>query len=391
MRSSINRSKTEWAPVLHAEASSSQTTYRFGPVATEVDIDDPAVALWLAEFLCPWFSAEAPNGVAPNVRMTSSGERFSTLARLEAERHPQPLACFRLDRKVVSCPGWIEPEGTIFAADQDFGCYYHVQGNQVEVISRPQDRPARIGLMRVVRELAIQRALSRSEALDLHAAAFVFHGRAILLAGDKNAGKTTLLAHALTSPHTALVANDRVIVDGRLEARGVPTVVSVRADTEQNFPALGRGLPRRAVLFHKDESAPADFARAGIERPLVLSLAQFATQLNSRLEPSAPVSAILFPEISPTTSGWSFSSMDPAEAAARLRRNIYGGALASGTEAIFQRMTGALPSLSQRELLVDRLAAAVPAVRCLLGKGAYNECSDGWLKNLPIDDGVAPR
>ena len=192
MRSSINRSETEWAPVLHAEASSSQTTYRFGQVATEVDIDDPEVALWLAEFLCPWFSAEAPNGVAPNVRMTSSGERFSTLARLEAERHPQPLACFRLDRKVVSCPGWIEPEGTIFAADQDFGCYYHVQGNQVEVISRPQDRPARIGLMRVVRELAIQRALSRSETLDLHAAAFVFHGRAVLLEYTSGPGTARL-------------------------------------------------------------------------------------------------------------------------------------------------------------------------------------------------------
>ena len=196
------------------------------------------------EFLCPWFSAEAPNGTALNVRMTSSGERFSALARVEAERHPQPLACFRLDRRLVSCPGWIEPDGSILVADQEFGCYYHVQGKQVEVISRPQDRLARIGLMRVVRELAIQRALSRSETLDLHAAAFVFRGRAILLAGDKNAGKTTLLAHALTSPHTALMANDRVIVDGRLQARGVPTVVSVRDDTEQAFPALGRILPQ---------------------------------------------------------------------------------------------------------------------------------------------------
>ena len=391
MRSSINPSKAEWAPFLGAEASSSQTTYRFGKVATEVEIDDPEVARWLAEFLCPWFSAEAPNGTALNVRMTSSGERFSALARVEAERHPQPLACFRLDRRLVSCPGWSEPDGSILVADREFGCYYHVRGKQVEVISRPQDRPARIGLMRVVRELAIQRALSRSETLDLHAAAFVFRGRAILLAGDKNAGKTTLLAHALTSPHTALMANDRVIVDGGLEARGVPTVVSVRADTEQAFPALGRRLPRSAVRFHKGELASADFARASIEKPLVLSLAQFASQLNSRLEPSAPLGAILFPEVSPTTSGWSLSSMDPAEAAARLRRNIYGSALATCTDSIFQKITRALPDIDGQDSLADRLAAAVPAIRCLLGKGAYNESSDGWLKTLPIDDGVAPR
>ena len=392
MRSSINPSKAEWAPVLQARASSSQTTYRFGRAASEVDIDDPEVARWLAEFLSPWFSTDTPDGAALKVRTTNSGERFSALARVEAERHPQPLACFRLDRKVVLCPGWSEPDGSILALDQEFGCYYHVQGNQVEVISRPQDRPARIGLMRVVRELAMQRALSRRETLDLHAAAFVFQGRAILLAGDKNAGKTTLLAHALTSPHTALMANDRVIVDGGLEARGVPTVVSVRAETERTFPALGRIFPRCAARFHQGE-LDADFRSASSCRLSVLSfsLAQFARQLNSRLEPSAPVGAILFPEISPTLSGWSLEPVDPAEAASRLRRNIYGSALDTCTDTIFQRMMGALPSIDDRNLLVDRLAAAVPMIRCLLGKGAYNESSDGWLKTLPIDDGVAPR
>ena len=392
MRSSINPSKAEWAPILHAEASSSQTTYRFGKVATEVNIDDPEVARWLAEFLCPWFSTDAPDGTALKVSMTSSGEQFSALARVETEHQPQPLACFRLDRRLVVCPAWIEPDGSILAADQEFGCYYHVQGNQVEVVSRPQDRPARIGLMRVVRELAMQRALSRSETLDLHAAAFVFRGRAVLLAGDKNAGKTTLLAHALTSPHTALMANDRVIVDGGLGAHGVPTVVAVRGETERVFPALGRIFPRCAARFHQAELT-ADFRSASTRQlsDLSLSLAQFARQLNSRLEPSAPVGAILFPEISPTTSGWSLEPVDPTEAAARLCRNIYGSAVAPGTDAIFQRMTGALPSINGRDFLADRLAAAVPMIRCRLGEGAYNESSDGWLKTLPIDDGVAPR
>jgi hypothetical protein len=391
VRSSINPSKAEWAPVLHAEASSSQASYRFGKVATEVDLDDPDVALWLAEFLCPWFSTEKQNGAALKVSMTSSGEQFSALARAEAKRHPQPLACFRLDRRLVSCPGWSEPDGSIFAADQEFGCYYHVQGNQVEVISRPQDRLARIGLMRVVRELAIPRALAPSETLDLHAAAFVFRGRAILLAGDKNAGKTTLLAHALTSPHTALMANDRTIVDGGLKARGVPTVVSVRAETERAFPALGRIFPRCAARFHQGELT-ADFRSASTCQLSVLSLSlvQFARQLNSRLEPSAPVGAILFPEISPTVSGWSLEPVDRTEAAARLRGNIYGSALATCTDTIFQRATKALPGSDGQVSLADRMAA-VPMIRCLLGKGAYSESSDGWLKNLPIDDGVAPR
>ena len=323
--------------------------------------------------------------------MTSARARFSTLARVEAERHSRPLACFRLDRKVVCCPGWDEPDGTIVATDREFGCYYQVQSDGVEILSRPQDRPARVGLMRVVREVALARTLSQRQTLDLHAAAFVFRGRAILLAGDKNAGKTTLLAHALTSPQTALMANDRVIVGGRLEAHGVPTIVSVRADTERSFPALGRGLPRRAVLLHQEELAAADCTRAGTEAPLVLSLAQFARQMNSRLAPSAPVGAILFPEISPIPSDWSLSSMDPAEAAARLRGNIYGGALVARTGTIFDKLTGALAGIDGQHSLADRLAASVPAVRCLLGEWAYRESSEGWLKALPTNDGVTPR
>ena len=83
--------------------------------------------------------------------------------------------------------------------------------------------------------------------------------------------------------------------------------------------------------------------------------------------------------------------MDPAEAAARLRENIYGSALATSTDTVFQKITKALPGVDGQDSLADRLAAAVPVIRCLLGKGAYNESPDGWLKTLPIDDGVTPR
>jgi len=117
-RSNINRNKAEAAPAQRAETSCSQTRYRFGTVTTEVHIDDPEAARWLAEFLSPWLSTDAPEGTALKVRLTSAGERFSALARVEAERQLQPLPCFRLDRKVVSCPGWIEPDGMIVAADK---------------------------------------------------------------------------------------------------------------------------------------------------------------------------------------------------------------------------------------------------------------------------------
>jgi len=324
--------------------------------------------------------------------MTSLGDRYAALARREAENQLRPLPCFRLDRTLVTCPGWMEADGRIVAADKEFGCYYQAQDNELEVISQPRDRRARLGLMRVVRELAMLRAGAERETLDLHAAALAWGGRAILLAGEKNSGKTTLLAYALTSRHTALMANDRVIVEGRgWRARGVPTLVSVRGETQRLFPALGNGLPRGADVLHQGELAAEAGAPASAEGPLWLSLAQFARQMNSRLEPSAAVGAIVIPEISPSTRSWSLVPLEPSEAAACLRRNIYSRTLAPHTDGIFQKMAKALTGADEHNCVLERLAARVPVMRCLLGPRAYSASADDWLKALEIDEGAAPR
>jgi len=55
---------------------------------------------------------------------------------------------------LVFCPGWVDADGANVVWDEEFGCYYRVRDDHVEVVARPRDRQARIGLMRVVRELA---------------------------------------------------------------------------------------------------------------------------------------------------------------------------------------------------------------------------------------------
>ena len=145
------------SPASHIHAPRIITAYRFGTISITVDLDDYDVARWLTEFLSPWFSIAMPDSSGLRVSMTNSWERFSALSRRETEINPQPIPCFGLDSTLVSCPGWIESDGTILAADKEFGCYYQLQGSHIEVICRPMDRPARIGLMRVVRELAIPR------------------------------------------------------------------------------------------------------------------------------------------------------------------------------------------------------------------------------------------
>ena len=382
----------ELSTASYAAASRIRAAYRFVSTSIEVDIDDPDAARWLAEFLSPWLSTEASNGTGLCVRTTSSGEQFSALTHREKESKLQPFLCFGLDSMLVSLPGWIESDGATLIADRELGCYYRLQGNQVDVISRPRDRQARIGLMRVLRELATSSASAGNEMLNLHAAAFVFRGRAILLAGDKKSGKTTLLAHALTSRHTALMSNDRVIIDGsHLQAYGVPTIVAVRNETEQIFPVLGNKLPRRAFLLHEGELASTDSAEIGTKKILALSPAQFGRQMNSPIEPWAPVGAILFPQVSSSIPALSLEFLNPSEAVAYLRRSVYGSRSASRSNTIFQKITTALPDANARDSLPDQLATAVPLVRCLLGKNAYSKSADDWLKTLPLGRGTAQK
>jgi hypothetical protein len=388
----MNLGSADLSPTPYMRASRIRVAYRFGKTSIEVDIDDPDVARWLAEFFTPWFSIKASTGTGLRVRVTSSREQFSALNHREMESKLQQIPCFGLDSKLISLPGWIESDGTTLIADKELGCYYRLQGNQVDVISRPQDRQARIGLMRVLRELATSRAFALIEMLDLHAAAFVFRGRAILLAGDKNIGKTTLLAHALTSCHTALMANDRVIIDvSRLQTYGVPTIVSVRNETEQTFPMLSNMMPRRAFLFHEGELASIDFAQVGAKRLLALSPVQFGRQMGSRVEPWAPVGAILFPQISSSIPTLSLRPLDPSDAVACLRTSLYGSRSAARSNTIFQKIATALPDSDARNSLLDQLATAVPLIRCVLGKNAYDESADDWLKTLPLAGGMAQR
>lgn len=380
-----------------------RAAFRFGAATIDVELDEAGTARWLAEFLTPWFAATLPGRGDLVVRMTRSADRAAALAGRQQEARLRPVPCFRLDRSLACCPGWVEPDGATIAADPEYRCYYRVLGREVEVIAAPHDPLARIGLMRVVRELAIQPVASEPETVDLHAAAFVFRGSAVLLAGGRHQGKTTLLAHALASGEAALMANDRVMIDGiSLLAQGVPTVVAVRERTERLFPALPRGLPRRATLLHAGELASADAGRIAAGARLVLSPAQFAGQLAAPLEPRAPAGAIVFPEIAADEPAWSLQPLSPEEGARRLMDAIYAPHAGPAVQTVFPDALQHAPAAPVRDghdepglaasrldhgrrmrTACERLAAVVPMLQCRLGPDAYRDGAGVWLRTLP--------
>ncbi len=367
------------------------TGYRCGPAVVDVEVDDPDAARWLAEFFTPWFDLCAPGEGAVTVRLMCSAAAFADLQHRRATASTYPIACFALDSQVVELPGWTDGEHTVIADDM-FACFYRVRQAHVEIVAQPGVRAKRIGLMRVVRELAAARILGQATVLDLHAAAFAVDERAVLLVGPKRAGKTTLLVSVLASGLGSLLANDRVFVDtGRHLGRafGMPTLVSLRAGTLQLYPNLRRGFPERPTLLHTAELESLDVIAPegdGALRDFGLSSAQLARRLGVPIVRSAPVAAIVFPEITTTIDAWSLEPVVPADGAARLRECLYGVQSSLRLRTIFEEIGGcAAGRREDQTAIVDQLAARLPLYRCRLGRDAYRDGAGAWLRALRLE------
>jgi len=365
------------------QAESQRERYRFRAATVEVATEDAQAGRWLSEFVAPWLAPGSPDAAVASVRTRFCAE---SVARLEARRrHIEGIVveCFHLDNGLVSHPGWIEPDGATVAYDVTFRCYYRLCGDACEIVALPGQRRARMGLLRAVREAAVAHA-SGEDWLDLHAAAFVVRGRTVLVVGAKLAGKTTLLAHALASGEAGLLTNDRVIVVGGAQAHGIPTVISLREPTLRTFPALADGLPAHAALLAREELPVRRPSEEPPSFPFRLSPAQFADRLGARPVASAPVGAIVFPEITRETRGLVLAPVASADGARRLRESLYARCSGPRQQTWFERQAGVSPSLVAQTARSDELAARVPCHRCLLGPDAYREPAHAWLASLPL-------
>ena len=214
--------------------------------------------------------------------------------------------------------------------------------------------------------------------------------RAVLLVGPKRAGKTTLLASALSSGRADLLANDRVFVEtgpGPARGLGVPTLVSIRPDTLERFPALRSSMPGGSALLHAAEIEAAAARGADEAPPLIkysLSPAQLAQQLGAGIAASAPIAAIVFPEIDPSQPRWSLTRVDPEDAGSRLRKCLYGAPLGPRPRTAFEDLVGSHPDRRDPARALDSLSGQVPAFSCRLGPDAYRDGADAWLRALSL-------
>jgi hypothetical protein len=347
-------------------------TLAYDQTVLRIDLDDAPAAGWLTEFLGPWF---VPATRSPDWRLTVAAARGLRDAR--AARRPRDApsrACFALDQQVVALPAWTEDDG-IVVDDAERSCTFVLGDAHVRLLADPTTRRWRFTLQWLCHEIAATRL--RRTALDLHAAAVATAGAAIVIAGAKGAGKTTLSFHLLRSGGCRWISNDRAFLDrhaGAFRVRGMPTPVKILAPTLRSFPELRCALAalERPYLHALHEVVgQRDAGAAPSDTEFALSPAQLAHQLGIVPLDAAPLGAVVFPEIRPNVAGFAVERLAPADVAARLWQNQYGMASARREATLFEELDGGRVLASHAD--ADAIAGSVPGYRILLGPDAYDD------------------
>jgi hypothetical protein len=361
--------------------------FEYAGAVTLVRCDQIGVLDWLEDFLTPSFQVGSASLGAPvsRIRVQAAPGSFSRW-RLEAEPTGSGAECFTLDSRSLRWPLARTRGGGEWAFDERSRVAIGVGADErgvrsVELLADAPDPRARMVVMRVLRELASENAV-RSGALHLHAAAVAVADRVSLFAGAKQAGKSSLLVHALSQPGTRYVANDRVFAwagaDGAT-ARGMPTIVSLRAGTLEQRRDLRDELASGAWHFASTlEEARARRAN-GTRHELYkaakipgLSPAQFCSLLGVESLAGGRLARIVFPEIDAGCTaepGFALRRLAPDEAAERL---VDRGLLAGGRLAGFLTRFPPPEPMRLRQAARD-LAGSVACFSCALGPAAYRE------------------
>ncbi|MBX3027447.1 hypothetical protein KF840_21320 [bacterium] len=327
-----------------------QLTYR--GLCTRVEGADADELAWLTEFLSPAFGRD---DAAPADCVVAVEDDAARLARLRAvvDDAAPPALCLVQDTGPICLPARHDAERSVVRHDDAQLAYVaSADRRRIAVVAARRHEKRRTALMKLVRELAMSAAWSR-DSLVLHAAAGVAGGSAILIAGPKRAGKSSLLLHLLRAPGARLLSNDRTVLalaDEGTVAHGMPTIVNLRPDTVgarfADDAARGDAYRHRFALTVAEAAARPPVA-APADRPLSCSPPQLAHLLGIDLVGQAPAGVLLLPRVDPTARGIALQRLSTGEAADRL------------AEVLFAAHSG--PRISEVFALPDRSRAPRPA------------------------------
>jgi hypothetical protein len=367
--------------------------FHFAGHATRVEAAEAPLA-WLHEFVAPQFASRDTEAPDRTVSLIVDAREHARLAARGPHAQGGTRACFTLDTGIVRGHIWDAPDPSQVVLDEEREVFYRRwpdEPTRVEVIAARDGVDARLALLRVLREYAMLHA-TRAGWLILHAAAAAIDGHALVIAGPKQAGKTTLLLHALHNESGAYVANDRLAISADpsgLTAYGIPTIVIIRKASTAWFPDLEARLAGARYHYrHRlaERDAGQEDAASTPATTWSLSPGQLCHLLDVESRASARVKAVVFPSVGVARGSIRFDELSPERALDSWRRTLLRAIPSGGMFAISP--DGAAPPDEDIVVLATRLAARVPSFSCQLGPDAYR---DGAAMRALISNRAATR
>ncbi len=369
-----------------ASAAACRTVLQSPQATVDVVCPSGEDVAWLAEFLGPVFQqADQASGAHYHVDAVVDEDRFDDLlAGRPGGVLPEAVA-FVLDQRILTTPSWRDPRSgrqAFFDAAHHAIYLTRTDVPGITVVARSDGRLFRGAIMRIVREVAMTRAWTAS-SLVLHASAFATEHGAVVVAGPKRAGKTSLLLQALHAPGVAFIANDRVVLtaDGdELSAAGMPSIASLRHSTLAMFPGLGDRLAARGCRAHLTcaEGEASAGSRAGSDG--ATSPAQLCRALEVPMSARASARVILLPQVDLTTHGLDLRPLSRIEAETRFEAVVFACASRGRTSEVFRTDgTGVVVDLASARAVWSRATANVPVIDCRIGRGAFDAGPDATV------------
>jgi hypothetical protein len=354
--------------------------------------------VWLAEFLGPVFrqgnhAADAHYHVDAIV----DADRFDALVAGRPDGALPEAVAFVLDQRTLTTSSWRDPRSGLPAFfDAAHHTIYLRQTDSpgVTVVARTGGRLFRGAVMRIVREVAMTRAWT-DNSLVLHASAFATGQGAVVVAGPKRAGKTSVLLHALHAPGAAFIANDRVVlaVDGHgCSADGMPSIASLRRSTLAMFPSLGDTLATRGYRAHLTCAECEGTVAPRGESDGATSPAQLCRAVGVPMSARAPAMAILLPQVDLSSSGFDLRPLSTTEADARFEVVRFASASRGRTSEIFRTDgTDVVVDLSRARAVWSHATASVPVFECRIGRGAFDRTPESTVLAIVAAAGSLAR
>lgn len=339
-------------------------------------MENPADQQWLREFLEPWFE-RGDQSPRVRVRMRVDPLEFARLCRQGTSG--REASTFMMDTRVIRHPVLRDSAGrNLRLLDERHSLIFQRVGGAIDIICRAPDPGARLRLMRVIRELAMG-AAQRAGGRFLHAAALTVGGRGLVIAGPREAGKTSLLTYLLSSLDAGFLSNDRLLVppgEGSVRLQGMPTIVSIRDGTLSMLPELQRALDADAywsrLTLEECRDGFTHPGRRSRQGRTGISPAQYCRLMGCTPQREGIAAAMLFPQQTGRPGGISLRALEPAEMRHRLPDALFGHIGPHSLSEVFTpEIDFPARAPSDRELF-DRLSRNVPGFVCTLGTDAYS-------------------